>query len=140
VKLRFSLRALLVVVTLAVAFCVWRERPRRMANRFVEAVKAAHYQAADELCAGGVHAFVVRFMERDNRNQITAERQRQTPGEWLKGECRVAVNLEDFSGLGASISRQMTATSWGIERHTAGEFIATIKYAPDPIMHQDIRR
>jgi len=139
-KLRFSLRAMLVVFTLAVAFCVWRDRPRRMANRFVDAIAARQYETAEDLFADGEQPFVVQFMEGDDRNRIEAERQSPTPSQWLTGKCPVAVKLEDFRGLGASIVLNVTATAGGILRGSEPESITAIRYAPDPILREDIRR
>jgi len=139
-KLRFSLRAMLILVTFAALLCVWRDRPRRMANRFVEAVANGEYAAADAMFSEGTHRFMVRVMEGDDRNRIAAERQSQTPGAWLRGECLVELSVEDFRGLGATITLNVVARASGIERRGEAESITAIKYAPDPILREDIRR
>jgi hypothetical protein len=139
-KLRFSLRAMLVLVTCAALACWWRDQPRRNANEFVEAVENGRYAAADAMFLEGTHPFMVRVMEGDDRNSIAAQRRPQTPGEWLRGECLVEVRVEDFRGLGATITLNVVATSGGIERHGEAESITAIKYAPDPILHEHIRR
>jgi len=139
-KLRFSLRTMLVLVTCAALLCWWRDRPRRNANAFVEAVENGQYASADAMFLEGTHPFMVRVIEGDDRNRIAAQRQPQSPGEWLRGECLVEVSVEDFRGLGATITLNVVATASGIERRGEAESITAIKYAPDPILQEHIRR
>ena len=39
-RVRFSLRGLLIVTALLAAFCYWRDRPRQIANQFVAAFES----------------------------------------------------------------------------------------------------
>ena len=121
-KLRFSLRGLLVIVTFVVAFCVWRDRPRRVAEQFVEAIDACRYAAADEMFIEPERQFVVQFMERDERNRISAEVALPTVGEWLRGVCPIAVRSEDFAGLGGTVEVQVLATARGLAGLRGEEF------------------
>jgi hypothetical protein len=111
---RFSLRSLLVVFTLAIVFCVWRDQPRKVANRFVAAVDAQRYAAADALLTNRDEQLVAQFVARDDRNQIGAERLPQSLTEWLSGKCHVAVSLKDFQGLGGDIVIHMQADARGM--------------------------
>jgi len=139
-KLRFSLRTMLILTACAALFCWWRDQPRRIANQFVAAVENGQYDVADSFFSDGTHPFMVRVIEGDDRNRIDAKRQVQTPGEWLRGDCLVEVRVEDFRGLGATITLNVTATASGIDRRSEPESIIAIKYAPDPILQEHIRR
>lgn len=139
VKVHFSLRALLVVVTLAALLCLWRDRPRRVAERFVEAIESKQFATADALLADGEHAFVATFMAGDERNRIAAKRLAPSLGDWLNGRCFVAVKLEDFSGLGATIQLNVTSTACGIVRRMTPESTSAFRYAPDPLLRRDIQ-
>jgi hypothetical protein len=46
---RISLRGLLILTALLAAFCYWRDRPRQVANRFVAAIEAGDYRAAEAI-------------------------------------------------------------------------------------------
>ena len=113
-KLRFSLRTLLILVTCAAVLCWWRDRPRQIADRFIGAVEAEQYETADSLFASSDNRVIKLFMSRDERNQIHAERQPQSAGDWLSGECRIAVRMEDYKGLGASLRVDTYATAEGV--------------------------
>lgn len=115
---RFSLRTLLIVTAAVAAFGWWREQPRKTAERFVAAIEAGRYGEADELLTDADDPLtsikpitLAAFIRADNRNRITASFQRQSPGEWLRGECLVSVQLDDFRGLGASIQAEAVATA-----------------------------
>ncbi|MCC6491738.1 MAG: hypothetical protein IT424_01815 [Pirellulales bacterium] len=83
--------------------------------------------------------FIVDFME-NYRNEINAIVQVQSLRDWLLGECCVAVEMKDFRGLGAWIEMHAVATSRGMQHGNAARSVGMIRYAPDPIMNQDIRR
>jgi hypothetical protein len=127
-KLRFSLRTMLILVTLVAALCWWRDRPRRLADHFVEAVEAGRYEAADSLFSDSGQRSIVEFMERDDRNRIHAKRKPQSPSEWLKGQCGVALTLVDFGGLGGDIVVHMQATSHGMGLGSVVEHAKPVQY------------
>jgi hypothetical protein len=78
------------------------------------------------------------FASSDSRNWITAERQPQTTRDWLAGRCVVTVHCEDFRRLGATIDLTCVATGNCIQQGTWNS-VPGIRYAPDPIMKQQIR-
>ncbi len=127
-KLRFSLRTLLILMTCAAALCWWRDRPRRLADQFVEAVEAGRYEAADSLFSDSEQRSIVEFMERDDRNRIDAKREPQPPGEWMKGRCSVALTLVDFGGLGGDMVIYIQATRRGMTLGSVAEPADPVQY------------
>jgi hypothetical protein len=130
-KLQFSLRVMLILTAAVAAFCWQREQPRKVAKRFVQAVESRQFAEADGLFVDPRHRFAKQFME-DSRNQIAVTRSKQTFLEWLLGRCRVLVHLEDYRGLGASISTHMIATSRGLHASAAIESKDGLEYSPAP--------
>jgi hypothetical protein len=136
---RFSLRMLLMLTTCVALFCWWRQRPAVIADKFIDAVKARDYAAADALFQRPQTGFVEEFMRRDDRNRITVTREPQTAGDWLKGVCRMSVALEDFSGLGASIVIHFTSDATGVRNfgfHTTTS--SSMQLTPAPQYRQRI--
>ncbi len=129
-KLRFSLRTMMILVTCAAALCWWRDWPRRIANRFAEAVNDGHYGVAAEMIVDDDQQAFAKFMRREARNKATATVRRQTPDEWLRGECQVALSLEDFAGLGAALQMRAIATSSGVDRLTRTDSVHGLLMLP----------
>jgi hypothetical protein len=142
-KLRFSLRALLAAMAIAALVCLWRDQPRRMAERFAAALKAGQYEEANAMVSQASDPTPIpvldfsEFASSDSRNWITAERQPQTTRDWLAGRCVVTVRCEDFRRLGATIELTYVATDDGIQQGT-WDSAPGIRYAPDPIMRQQL--
>lgn len=92
-KLRFSLRKLLLLTACLAAFCYWRDRPRQIADRFVAAVDARDRGLTDSLFVSGTQGpWVFEFGGPDG--EYAAVRETQSPLEWLKGQCRVVVEIK----------------------------------------------
>ena len=138
-KLRFSLRTMMILVTCAAALCWWRDRPRRLAERFVEAVEAGRYEAADAMSSDPDDESIAQFMKRDDRNRIHAIREAQTPGEWLRGQCRVALRVHDFSGLGGDSVVTTLATTHGMEFGSVTEPAKPVQF-DDPKISAEVQR
>jgi hypothetical protein len=136
-RLRFSLRAMLAAVAIAALVCLWRDRPRRMAERFVAAVEAKRYAEADGLTIQADGPIIEPFLKRDDRNRVKAERLPQSAADWLAGRCFVVLHCEDFSGLGASIDENLVASGQGLAKDVTGVPIerarAAVRYPPDPV-------
>jgi hypothetical protein len=113
-RLRFSLQALLVVFTLAVALCVWRDGPRRVAHEFADAVNSGRHAAADQMHADAKKRQLAEFFQRDDRNRISAKVRSQSAKQWISGECIVEVDFVDFGGLGGNFGLLMAAHSDGV--------------------------
>jgi hypothetical protein len=96
-KLRFSLRTLLILMTCAAGLCWRRDRPRRLADRFIDAVESGRVEAADAMFVEDQQGLLARFLQRDERNQLRgAVRVPQTSREWINGQCRIAMTFLDF--------------------------------------------
>jgi hypothetical protein len=137
---RFSLRMLLVLTVFVALFCWWRQRPAAFADRFNQAIEAKHYAAADALFKNPDQPFVVAFMKRDARNRITAKRERQSPGDWLKGDCRMTIALEDFSGAGATIVIKLATDAWGMRNFGFEQVTNSVQVFPAPLPGQAFER
>jgi hypothetical protein len=128
-KLRFSLRTLLILMTFAAALCWWRDRPRRLADRFVDAIEAGNFEAANSMIVDRQWEVFAAFLKRDERNRILdAARETQTSREWINGQCRVAVTFLDFEGLGGSITVLMMATNEGIREWNVRQPAQPLQY------------
>jgi hypothetical protein len=134
-KLRFSLRALLVLTTVVGLACLWRCRPSRLAEQFVAAVKAGDYDRADSLFADREHAFVAKFMS-GYRNKANAVAVKQSVGQWLAGTSEVTVDLIDHRGLGASLNVVIPLTALGLEepQYMGGNAGYTGFWDPETVM------
>lgn len=129
-KLRFSLRTMMILVTCAAALCWWRDRPRRIAHCFADAVNGGQYGDAEELIVDADQQAFAKFMRREARNEATATVRRQTSHEWLRGECQVAISLEDFAGLGATLQMHAVATTNGVDRLTRTDSVHGLLMLP----------
>lgn len=140
-KLRFSLRTLLIFMTCAAALCWWRDRPRRMADRFVEAIESGRLEAADAMFVRDQQGLLARFLQRDERNQLRgAWRVPQTSREWIYGQCRIAMKFLDFEGLGGYVVVMMRATNEGIEEWKVAQPAAPVQYDIGTEVSREIRR
>jgi hypothetical protein len=140
-KLRFSLRTMLIFMTCAAALCWWRDRPRRLADRFVDAIAAGDYAVADALLVDEQKELVARFLDRDERNRILkAERERQTSREWINGQCRIAMTFVDFEGLGGYVTVVMMATNGGIREWNVAQPAPPVQYDIGTEVSHEIRR
>src|SRR5262245_1142029 len=81
---RFSLRTLLILTALLAAFCYYRDRPRQVANRFIAAIEAGHYRAAE-----AVFGERVGLANPPKGGTWVAEREKQSVDDWLHGRCYI---------------------------------------------------
>ncbi len=140
-KLRFSLRTMLILMTCAAALCWWRDRPRRMADQFVDAIEAGDFEAAKAMIVDRQREVIACFLERDVRNRILdGERETQSSWEWINGQCRVAVTFLDFEGLGGSITVLMMATNEGIREWNVRQPAQPLQYDIGTEVSHEIRR
>ena len=111
-KLRFSLRGLLLMTACLAVFLYWRDRPRQIANRFVAAIEAGDYALANSLFVAG-YDDTKKLVEGDSDAEFWAERLQQSGFDWLRGECRAT-----FVGKGTAfgVDGVAVATAGGIER------------------------
>jgi hypothetical protein len=140
-KLRFSLRALMILMTCAAVLCWWRDRPRRMANRFIDAIDSGRLEAADAMFVNDQQGLLVRFLQRDERNQVRgAVRVPQTSWEWINGQCRIAMTFLDFEHLGGHVVVMMMATNEGIREWNVVQPAAPVQYDIGTEVSHEIRR
>jgi hypothetical protein len=94
-RLRFSLRTLLVLVTLLGFLTYWQTRPAQLADRFVAAILAGNYAAADQMFH---KPHLAAWIKKSYRIDISARREPASLLDWVKGVSRVSVVIEDRSG------------------------------------------
>jgi hypothetical protein len=117
VKLRFSLRAALLAMSVVAGFVYWRTRPAAVARDVVRAVKNRNCPEAEALLAedapraarGSLAPFVTQ-------RAVGAEVRPQSLGDWLRGECRVHLIVERQNPCGTAyvVVRPVTATAGGL--------------------------
>jgi hypothetical protein len=121
VRPHFSLRALLIMVTLAVAFLAWRDRSRQLASRFTLYFgHVAGIKQGLQLC--GLPADIDRWTIRD----VRVGEFKQSPGMagWLLDQ-RVAtfkICVYDREVGYGNTDGIITASPWGIEPHLYGNW------------------
>lgn len=124
-KLRFSLKLLLIAVTATALFCFWRTRPAANAARFAAALEAEDFAAADQLVSvyskppkTDHRAFECRPFpdwrthKRTTRLAITAHFNSQSLGQWLTGRC-VGTLKTQFDGTTGTAD--IVATTSGVQ-------------------------
>lgn len=79
VRIRFSLRTLLLVTLVVAGGCYWMVLPTVYAQRFVAAVAAGEYAAADALFVDPADGFLVDW---DARYTIVERRAKLEPSSW----------------------------------------------------------
>lgn len=86
-KLRFSLRALLVLVGALAAFGYLRSRPAAIARQFELAVSAQEYSEADSLINDSRDRFLQDLKKNGCVFEVTVRFEPQTAANWLRGRC-----------------------------------------------------
>ncbi len=89
-KPRISLRGLLVLTTCLAAVCWWRDRPRQIANRFVAAIEAGDYEAADAMFVRGRSL----YDETVGHATFSASQYKPSLADWMRGERFIDLNWE----------------------------------------------
>ena len=115
-QLRFSLRMFFVLVALLAGFCYfWFVMPAVTANRFVEAVAAKDYHAADRLFRVPDSRFIASSAERYWAFEAGAERLPVTLHQLLTGRRDVLLHFGYFH-LDQNVSSQahIAATAFGL--------------------------
>jgi hypothetical protein len=114
-RLRFSLRALFIVVTLSSAAAYWLALPTLNAQRYAAAINAGDYPAADRLCLDARRVFPGDW----TRHATFQSSAHVSPLRWAdvrRGERRIDVAIHYGDGDGfASCGVECTATWRGIE-------------------------
>jgi hypothetical protein len=87
-KLRFSLRALLVLVATVAVFGYWRSRPVAIAREFELAIANEKYAAADRLLIDADDQIVARWATRAGKIAIELAIEPQSANDWLCGRLR----------------------------------------------------
>jgi len=124
---RFSLRALLILVTVAVMFFAWRDRPRQMASEFRSALsKAGGTKESLQLCGLQSMATLKRWTVRD----ITMSEFRQSPGMagWLfnQREAHWRIYVYDRKAGYGSTTGIMSANAWGVTPQPDGSWVSEL--------------
>jgi hypothetical protein len=140
-KPRYSLRAALCIITVGFLVCMWWDRPRATAERFVSAIKNNDFASADEMFVDDFHRFAVEFME-DDRNVIEVVRLPQSFKQWLGGECRVAIRLHEKRSIEPeTLLIHAFATPRGIEPEIQNRISDKyVTYAPNGVTKQRVAR
>jgi hypothetical protein len=84
-RIRFSIRWLLLAFVLAASFCWWWDKPRRTANTLVEAIDAGDMDAFNGL--------LERFKLTGTPKMRVVDR-RQSATDWLRGISRLTVEAD----------------------------------------------
>lgn len=123
VRPRFSLRALLFVVTLVVAFFAWRDRPRQIASEFKSAwAKAPGLEVGLQLCGLQSMAALDRWTVHD----IRVGEFRQSPGMagWLlnQREASLRICIYDRKAGYGNTTGILSASAWGVTPQLSGSW------------------
>jgi hypothetical protein len=116
-KLRFSVRRLLLLTACVAVICWWLDRPRQLANAFAAAVEAGDYELARSMIDPD-HAKFIRLpseqvVERPNQPPHTWGLWQPEPSllDWFRGRRRIIV-----AGLAGpeGCSNPFTVTARGV--------------------------
>jgi hypothetical protein len=122
-KFRFSLRAMLVAMTVAALMCLWRDRPRQIAGSFKSAFsRVAGLNEGLQLCGLQSIADIDRWTIRD----VRVGEFKQSPGMagWLLNH-RVAtlkIYVSDRDAGYGSTEGVISASAWGIDHQLNGNW------------------
>jgi hypothetical protein len=123
-----------VLVTLIGFFTYWQSRPAQLADRFVAAIVAGDYAAADRMFHTPQKHKLAAWMKKSYRIDITARREPASLLDWIKGVSRVSVVVEDRSGWDHTTNRALIEVSrrglqdpaWTVESITRGPGIMPV--------------
>jgi hypothetical protein len=116
-RLRFSLRTFFVLIALLATFCYgWFVLPSVTAKRFVHAIAARDYAAADRLFFDPADRFIAASAEKFWAFEPTAELLPITLGQLLSGQRHVSLRYEYFH-LDVSVDSiaRIPATPFGLQ-------------------------
>ena len=122
-KLRFSLRTMLILMTCAAALCWWRDRPRQIAGDFKSALtKVGGTEKGLQLCGLQSLTAQKRWTVRD----VTMGEFRQSPGVsgWLlnRREANFRLYVYDREAGYGSTTGVLSATAWGVTPQLSGSW------------------
>jgi hypothetical protein len=95
-RLRYSLRTLLIVMAILALFCTWLVVPTLTANRFLSAVETREYLVADNYFRNPDDRFLNQHSEERWAFQTSAELEPWTVGQLLHGKRRIVMHLHYF--------------------------------------------
>jgi hypothetical protein len=116
-RLHFSLRTFFVLVTLLAGFCYcWFVLPTVTAKRFIRAVAAMNYKAADQFFNNVGDRFIASSADKYWAFEAKAELHPITVGQLLSGRRYVRLQL-DYFHLDQNVSSlaEIAATSFGLK-------------------------
>jgi hypothetical protein len=116
-RLRFSLRTFFILVALLAAFCYWWfVLPSVTANRFIQAIAAKDYVAADRLFSDPKDRFIAAAADKYWAFETTAELGPITFGQLLTGQRHVSLHYRYFHlDLNVDSIAQIPATPFGLQ-------------------------
>ncbi len=113
-KLRISLRGLLVLTACVAVACWWLDRPRQVMNRFVAAVEAGDYDAVRAMIDVEKTTPRIRLPDESAVEYEWGILQREaTMLDWLQGRRRISVS--QLNGP-AGCSNMLIVTANGVRR------------------------
>jgi len=86
-KLRFSLRALMLLIAAVAVFGYWRSRPAAIARELQQTIAAEDYTAADSLMIGSRDRDFQRWAAGDGQVKVRVAFEPQSTWGWLCGQC-----------------------------------------------------
>jgi hypothetical protein len=123
-KFRFSIRVLLGIYMLLVAFCVWRNEPRRNAERFKIFIESAQFEAADAMFIEDDERIIAAFASFSEKSKIEVKSLAQTSSQWLRGIYPIAVVLHHPAGGGFGPNSESTVLCVAAEARGVKQILA----------------
>jgi hypothetical protein len=120
---RFSLRTLLILTACLAALCYWRDRPRRLARQFANAINARDFTAANQLFSDPLQQLPDKMGPRIWRGVCVP----QSASDWIRGECFLNMVLPLD---GQKISVPLVAESNGVKYLGGFSFVPGGKRQP----------
>jgi hypothetical protein len=115
-KLRFSLRALFVLIAALAIFGYWRSRPAAIAREFERAIAVEDFAAADSLMATPASRDFQQWAANGGSVRVRLKFDSQSTWDWLRGQCRGSFRASARTAYDAYIvqSGQLLVTATGI--------------------------
>jgi hypothetical protein len=122
-RLRFSLRTLLISVTiLSIAGYFWFIAPTQVARRFAATINTENFEAADEFFLDDNDRFLVEMADRRWAFKSRCSLQPLSIGQLLTGRRNVTLQLSYFEfDQNASQTVRIAAAPFGLKRPTASQ-------------------
>lgn len=121
-KLRFSLRTMLIVTAVLAGFVFWRTRPATIARQFLYAVESERFADADALCVRPEDRFFEGWRTRGRWTAITVSFEKQSAVDWLLGRRRGSfrANARNFLSE-VNQNGNLVATASGVRKYQCRE-------------------